>query len=178
LFLIGKGIYYQIHAPHGKFDKEFTYKNLKKLLNKYGKTNKCIAEEIKRFIPAPNYTIDKTRKHDFIPISPQFYTYFGAYDYVVFSQLFGGFENYPKHFPQYFVDLKQDLDNKLSGNLINEVQTLDPCELVELRHLKTKQERLDWLKRYSKVYPKQTNEHNALADAKWNKELYDFLNKL
>jgi len=27
-------------------------------------------------------------------------------------------------------------------------------------------------------YPKQTNEHNALADAKWNYELYKFLNNL
>lgn len=27
-------------------------------------------------------------------------------------------------------------------------------------------------------YPKQTNEHNALAAARWNKELYEFLNKL
>lgn len=27
-------------------------------------------------------------------------------------------------------------------------------------------------------YPKQTNEHNALADAKWNYELYKFLNIL
>ena len=28
------------------------------------------------------------------------------------------------------------------------------------------------------IYPKQTNEHNALADAKWNYKLYKFLNKL
>jgi hypothetical protein len=27
-------------------------------------------------------------------------------------------------------------------------------------------------------YPKQTNEHNALADARWNYELYKFLNTL
>jgi hypothetical protein len=27
-------------------------------------------------------------------------------------------------------------------------------------------------------YPKQKNEHNALADALWNKELYEFLTKL
>lgn len=27
-------------------------------------------------------------------------------------------------------------------------------------------------------YPKQTNEHNALADAYWNKELHEFLNKI
>ena len=28
------------------------------------------------------------------------------------------------------------------------------------------------------IYPKQTNEHNALADARWNFELYKFLQKL
>lgn len=28
------------------------------------------------------------------------------------------------------------------------------------------------------IYPKQTNEHNALADARWNYELYKFLNTL
>ena len=27
-------------------------------------------------------------------------------------------------------------------------------------------------------YPKQTNEHNALSDARWNYELYKFLNRL
>ena len=27
-------------------------------------------------------------------------------------------------------------------------------------------------------YPKQTNEHNALADARWNRQLYNFLNTL
>lgn len=26
-------------------------------------------------------------------------------------------------------------------------------------------------------YPKKVQEHNALGDAKWNKELYDFLTK-
>lgn len=25
------------------------------------------------------------------------------------------------------------------------------------------------------IYPKQTNEHNALSDAKWNFELFKFL---
>jgi len=27
-------------------------------------------------------------------------------------------------------------------------------------------------------YPKQTNEHNALCDAKWNKELHKFIKTL
>lgn len=29
-----------------------------------------------------------------------------------------------------------------------------------------------------KIYPKQENEHNALADALWNQQLHEFLNKL
>ena len=29
-----------------------------------------------------------------------------------------------------------------------------------------------------KIYPKQTNEHHALSDARWNYELYKFLNTL
>lgn len=29
-----------------------------------------------------------------------------------------------------------------------------------------------------KDYPKQTNKHNALADARWNRQLYNFLNTL
>lgn len=28
------------------------------------------------------------------------------------------------------------------------------------------------------TYPKQTNEHNSLSDAIWNKQLYNFLNTL
>lgn len=28
------------------------------------------------------------------------------------------------------------------------------------------------------IYPKQENEHNALADARWNKKLYEFLKQL
>ena len=28
------------------------------------------------------------------------------------------------------------------------------------------------------IYPKQTNEHNALADARWTYELYKFLDTL
>ena len=27
-------------------------------------------------------------------------------------------------------------------------------------------------------YPKQTNEHNALKDARWNKQLHEFLKQL
>ena len=66
----------------------------------------------------------------------------------------------PKGFPMYCIDLKQELDRiqeirfgltLYKGSLANDIKTLPN-------------------------YPKQTNEHNALADAKWNRQLYNFLN--
>jgi hypothetical protein len=41
---------------------------------------------------------------------PVFVGYFCAYDYVLFSKLFGGFDDYPKSYPMYFIDLKQEMD--------------------------------------------------------------------
>ena len=41
----------------------------------------------------------------------------------------------------------------------------------------TLNQKLDILKS-SSLYPKQVNEHNALADATWNFELYKFLKKI
>lgn len=74
------------------------------------------------------------------------YGYYSDYDWVLFCSLFGRMIDLPKGFPMYCKDLKQ---------------TLDETGL----HLKEHSE-----------YPKQINEHNALADAKWNYELYKFLN--
>ena len=39
------------------------------------------------------------------------------------------------------------------------------------------EDRLNFIKSLSH-YPKQSNEHNALADAKWNKELHNFIKSL
>ena len=66
----------------------------------------------------------------------------------------------PKGFPMYCNDLKQMFD--------------------EVIFLKTKEYNLsigDVANIYKRkiTYPKQTNGHNALADAKWNFELYKFL---
>lgn len=95
---------------------------------------------------------------------PQFYGYFADYDWVLFCSLFGSMMNLPKGFPMYCNDLKQTLDEKAvaffesvhpqGGNL---------------------EERVTAIKSHP-AYPKQQNEHNALADAKWNKALYGFLN--
>ncbi len=44
--------------------------------------------------------------------------------------------------------------------------------------LATLKEKFKGIKQNHPDYPKQTNEHNTLADAKWNKKLYKFLNQL
>jgi len=159
-----KTIYESKHK--GIIEKLFTYKNFKKLINKYGKTNKQIAEEIKEFckpikgmqyivgtdgyekvnIGRPNEFINPTANSISIGerTNPEFYGYYADYDWVVFCWLFGKMIDLPKGFPMYCIDLKQELDRYILK--------------VDL--------------------PKQINEHNALEDARWNKQLYEFLKVL
>lgn len=126
-----------------KLKNAFSYKNLNYLLNKFGKTNKQIAIEIKEFVwyDRPEYLLDR--------YAPKFYGYYADYDWVVFCWLFGKMINLPNGFSKYCIDLKQE------------------CDKVPDQPIKN-----------HNSYPKQTNEHNALADARWNKALYDFLNTL
>ena len=142
----------------------FTYKNFKRLLNKYGKTRKEIKKEVFDFVN-PNlgwpitsysssdlkeggYLYEEFEKHNVEGIDgryvaqPEFYGYYADYDHVVLSWLFGKMIDLPSGFPMYTKDLKQMLD-------------VFP----------------------NTEKPKQTNSHNALADAKWNFELYKVLEK-
>ena len=80
---------------------------------------------------------------------PKFYAYYGDYDWVAFCWLFGKKIDLPNGFPMYCIDLKQECDKIPDQPIQNHVS-----------------------------YPKQTNEHNALADAKWNRELNKFLKSL
>jgi hypothetical protein len=144
----------------------FTYNSIKRLINKYGKSNKQIAEEIKNFCTV-NENNDRGIVEQISPKIPDidrtisFYGYYADYDWVVFCWLFGKMIDLPKGFPKYCNDLKQELDRKAKNKII----------------FQTFEEGLKSLKEDER-YPKQTNEHNALADAEWNKELYEFLNKL
>lgn len=158
---------------------EWSYNYLKYLINKYGKTNKQIAEEIKEFINSDvikqtgtsntviqltQESIDNLRRGY---LTPKFYGYYADYDWVVFCWLFGRMVDLPKGFPMYCIDLKQELDNHIA-------KTWKDVELSTWGHERV---RLENLKK-DKNYPKQINEHNALADARWNKQLYEFLNTL
>lgn len=128
-----------------------------------GQSNRHIAHDIVCFIypnePSLDYMprlkaaqqfelSDKSQK-------PEFYGYYADYDWVLFCSLFGSMIDLPKGFPMYCRDLKQSLDEKavFLASSVDEIKKLEK-------------------------YPKQINEHNALADARWIKELYDFLCKI
>jgi len=91
-------------------------------------------------------------------MSPEFYAYYADYDWVVFCSLFGRMIDLPKGFPMYCIDLKQMLDEKVKSLPVHSFEK-------DLEMAKA-----------SKRYPKEQNEHNALADAKWNYELFKYLN--
>ena len=149
--------------------------------------------------------ISKSKSLELYP--PKFYAYFADYDWVVFCWLFGKMIDLPKRFPMYCIDLKQELDNKLKvtniesklWGLLDDIDTAsdifkpdNKSKYVKYIYSKLKHHELlhsdgyDIVSKYRNLdeikaledYPKQTNEHNALADAKWNKRLYNFLENL
>ena len=149
------------------------YKQFKYLIKKYGKTNKQISEEIIEFC-----TVNESRGNgileqvegfkDTLNRTIEFYGYYSDYDWVAFCWLFGKMIDLPKVFPKYCIDLKQDYEilNNRCKRLHYEAQKND----------KVKSNAVD-LKDFTD-YPKQTSEHNALSDARWNKQLYEFLQKI
>jgi len=177
----------------------FTYNNFEYLLSLYGKSNKQISQEVKDFclgIPYwhiigigskgtfPNNVITKSyeRYYDnkkcwetirslnpeklglqeydvirYVDNEPKFYAYYADYDWIAFCWLFGKMMDLPKGFPMYCRDLKQMFDER---------QELDNEKAHEFQNVDLK---------VHPNYPIQENEHNALADARWNKKLFEFL---
>lgn len=183
--------------PYYELELDFTYKVFKRLIKKYGKTKKQIAEEVYKFIyPKFNYNkgekylgtinkFDNNFVNDYwvkdIYINPQFYGYYADYDWVVFCWLFGRMIDLPKGFPKYCIDLKQLLDDKVSNMEFRKQKSGDVNDYEIVKGSTNLQQFLDLVKGEGLVngtYPKQTNEHNALADARWNKQLYEFLQKI
>lgn len=157
------------------------FKELKGLINKYGKINKDIAEEIQLFTDREVIQDKFGNGYYHWEDKPEFYAYYADYDWVVFCWLFGRMIDLPKGFPMYCIDLKQALDEKLTIYSNKGIDNI--CDKAGLRnHPKeifrnelSLEQKIYHVKTYCSKYPKQTNEHNALADAKWNYELYKFL---
>ncbi len=121
-------------------------KRLQILINRYGKSNSEIASDIHKIVLEDN----EDNNH--------FYTYYGDYDWVRFCWLYGRMIDLPKQYPMYSRDLKQIQDDYVARYYPSD----------------SKLNRNEWLKS-DVLYPKQDNEHNALSDAKWNKDLYHYL---
>jgi hypothetical protein len=140
---------------------EFDYKSLKWLIENYGYTNAEIAEKVKEFCTNDPLSIKKAKYYNVQHNPIELYGYYSAYDHVALCWLFGKMLDLPNGFPMYTIDLKQELDKK--------------AEWMMLRASKEW-----WLNEFKNFrnYPKQTNEHNALADARWNKELHNFIKSL
>lgn len=159
------------------FPAGYTPKSLKNILNRRGVSNKEIKEIIKGFVnggPLQDLRCGwKGKNEEDVVIhnpneagnaQPDFYAYYADYDWVVFCSLFGRMIDLPNGFPMYCNDLKQTLDEKQK-----QIQWEDGTIPMSQGSKSIK----DML-----GYPDQNNEHNALADAKWNKKLYDFLQTL
>lgn len=170
-----KPIYYDLmfDGPT-RTDEYFTYKTMKRLIKKYGKSRKQIAEDIKEFVGSEETV---SNWHEVIKTNPpKLYGYFSSFDHVCLAWLFGKMIDLPAGFPMYTIDLKQMLDEKQKIWI-----ALTPSEMVE-QYKRTG----DIGRAYSVEvdltlhpdYPKNPGEHNALQDAKFNKQLYEFLQTL
>lgn len=95
----------------------------------------------------------------------EIYAYYADYDWVLFCSLFGRMIDLPEGMPMYCRDLKQMLDEAyMHQENKHEGKTRLEAWLEDVKTLPT--------------FPTQGNEHNALDDAKWNRDLYVFLQRL
>lgn len=82
---------------------------------------------------------------------PEFWAYYADYDWVALCQLFGTMMDLPKDWPMYCRDIKQEADRKEADFQIKVPE-------FKLR------------------LPEQgKGEHQALSDARWNKEAWEYL---
>lgn len=155
---------------------EFVNPNIDDLIDKYTRHDcwaECYYKEEFAYIEKHNTEIPETyyksgsgglvKNKALIYNKPEFYAYYADYDWVVFCSLFGTMMDLPKGFPMYCNDLKQTYDEK---QIIYDERN-KPNNMKDGG-------RIARLKEFSD-YPKQENEHDALADAKWSYKLYKFL---
>ncbi len=179
-----KSIYYELmfekNAPGT--DEFFSYKTIKQLINKYGKTNKEIAEKVKLFVSNWQVYFNVVGEMYYAGADPvdstklkcEFYGYYSDYDWVVFCWLFGRMIDLPKGFPMYCIDLKQELDNKANAISLDKLSFNKEEGFYNKKEERDLEGKIEFIKSFD-AYPKETDSHHALHDAKWNLELYKFL---
>lgn len=165
-----------IHAKtyHPHLFVPFTLKSMRNLIKWHGKSNQRIVGEIIMFIYRDAWDewmdgvdefVDRGIRFGWNTDKPiEFYAYYADYDWVLFCSLFGRMLNLPENFPMYCIDLMQ--------------MVRAMCEVKRNGGTNRYKSPLEtYIKTFKKApgYPKQKNEHNALDDAKWNKELYTYI---
>lgn len=143
-------------------NKKFAFKKFKSLISLYGKSREQISEDIYDF--CINYYLNPLDIYNLKRKPIELWGYYADYDHVVFCWLFGKMLNLPEGFPMYTKDLKQSYDFYNKNFKKRKALSAVMPHLVNFESLKDLPD-----------YPKQENEHNALADARWNKKLYEFL---
>lgn len=175
-----------MYSMWGSWQGDMEFNRLKR---KFGKTNGQIADEVYEFVN-PHYREHVvTQQNNFacasaddmpplnpywfeyvddnyVPNKAEFYGYYADYDWVLFCSLFGRMEDLPDGFQKYCVDLQQ----MIVAKALEFKTSVDrfKSEPMSVEHI------LDIFKKFAE-YPRNNNEHNALHDAKWNKNLYDFI---
>lgn len=137
--------------------RKFTKRRFKSLIKEYG----CTTYEIKTVIEIDTSIYDKVT----------LFSYYGAYDHVLMSWIFGKMINLPKNFNKWSYDLKVEQERFLkkfrSTNRYIAESGSAPLEKV-----------LEYIQKNTS-YPKEDpdNPHHALADAIWISKLYSYLQK-
>lgn len=155
----------------------------KTLIKEYGESNKQIAGDIVNFIDQ-RYLDPKQPDRGFIypgntsiksvaSTDVQFYGYYADYDWVLFCSLYGRMLDLPSGFPMYCNDLKQMLEEKNAVLKTSRAFNAYEFDAVTTDHGSSAPGYVRYQNHMN--YPKQSNAHNALDDARWNKKLYDFL---
>lgn len=109
----GGSLYFEFEYPEREVT-PWLRENVLPYLTGQKNTHQRAADEIKRFISS-----DK----------PDFWCYFGAYDWYWFCRLFGGFMEMPQHWPQRFNELAMFVSNvpNIAGaehNALNDAKSI------------------------------------------------------
>ena len=113
----------------------------------WSKAHPWVLENVKPHLTGPQMTRDEIAKgiDEFIlGGTPEFWSYYADYDWVVFCWLFGGMTDLPRRFPHLCLDLQQLARSKKAGYMPDIVQ-------------------------------QESTQHNALADARWHRDVYQHL---
>lgn len=153
-----------------------------------GKSNKEIAREIVRFVnpiigemcdPLP-VNPEYIRVHNckefkdgfdgatYMRAQPEFWAYFGDYDWVLLCSLFGTMMDLPEGFPMYCCDVKQLLDERVR-------EVLRPGYAGELANVPLE----ECIRQFELLpgYPVNLRPHLSKEDARQEKLLYEFLTR-